>query len=96
MALEREFVHLLPRDVKLVGDELGRFAQYGEKGVLALFSDSTNVEKEGYTLSESDVRETLEDIFQNCDGRLIIAVFASNITRIQQVILEGRIVSKYQ
>ena len=66
--------------------ELGRFAQYGERGVLALFSDSTNVEKEGYTLSESDVRETLEDIFQNCDGRLIIAVFASNITRIQQII----------
>ena len=66
--------------------ELGRFAQYGERGVLALFSDSTNVEKEGYTLSESDVRETLQDIFQNCDGRLIIAVFASNITRIQQII----------
>jgi ribonuclease J len=66
--------------------QLGRFAQYGEKGVLALFSDSTNVEKEGYTLSESDVRNTLEEIFQHCDGRLITAVFASNITRIQQLI----------
>jgi ribonuclease J len=66
--------------------QLGRFAQYGERGVLALFSDSTNVEKEGYTLSESDVRDTLEEIFQHCDGRLITAVFASNITRIQQLI----------
>jgi ribonuclease J len=66
--------------------QLGRFAQYGERGVLALFSDSTNVEKEGYTLSESDVRNTLEEIFQHCYGRLITAVFASNITRIQQLI----------
>ncbi|HJX34043.1 MAG TPA: ribonuclease J [Desulfatiglandales bacterium] len=66
--------------------QLGRFAQYGERGVLALFSDSTNVEKEGYTLSESDVRNTLEEIFQHCEGRLITAVFASNITRIQQLI----------
>src|SRR4030042_7133666 len=66
--------------------QLGRFAQYGEKGVVALFSDSTNVEKEGYTLSESEVRDTLEEIFQHCEGRLITAVFASNITRIQQLI----------
>jgi ribonuclease J len=66
--------------------QLGRFAHYGEKGVLALFSDSTNVEKEGYTLSESEVRDTLEEIFQHCEGRLITAVFASNITRIQQLI----------
>jgi ribonuclease J len=66
--------------------QLGRFAQYGEKGVLLLFSDSTNVEKEGYTLSESDVRDTLEEIFQHCDGRLITAVFASNISRIQQIV----------
>ena len=66
--------------------QLGRFAQYGERGVLALFSDSTNVEKEGYTLSESEVKDTLEEIFQHCEGRLITAVFASNITRIQQLI----------
>ncbi len=66
--------------------QLGKFAQYGEKGVVALFSDSTNVEKEGYTLSESEVRDTLEEIFQHCEGRLITAVFASNITRIQQLI----------
>jgi ribonuclease J len=66
--------------------DLNRFAHYGESGVLALFSDSTNVEKEGFTLSESDVKNTLEEIFRHCEGRLIVAVFASNITRIRQVI----------
>jgi ribonuclease J len=66
--------------------DLNRFSFYGEKGVLALFSDSTNVEKEGYTLSESEVKETLENIFRHSNGRLIIAVFSSNIARIQQII----------
>ena len=66
--------------------DLVRFAHYGEKGVLALLSDSTNAEKEGFTLSEQDVTKTLEEFFQTSKGRLIIAVFASNITRIQQVI----------
>jgi len=66
--------------------DLGRFAHYGEQGVLAFFSDSTNAEKEGFTLSEKDVRKTLEDLFQSSAGRLIVAVFASNICRIQQVI----------
>lgn len=66
--------------------DLNRFAHYGETGVLAFFSDSTNVEKEGFTLSESDVRNTLEEVFLHCNGRLIVTVFASNITRIRQVI----------
>lgn len=66
--------------------DLNRFSYYGEKNVLALFSDSTNVEREGYTLSESDVKETLENIFRHSGGRLIVAVFASNIARIQQII----------
>lgn len=66
--------------------DLTRFAYYGEKGVLALFSDSTNAEKEGFTLSEGDVRKTLEAIFRNCCGRIVVASFASNISRIQQVI----------
>jgi ribonuclease J len=66
--------------------DLGRFSYYGEHDVLALFSDSTNIEREGFTLSERDVRRTLEDLFQSCEGRLIIAVFASNITRIQQIL----------
>ncbi len=66
--------------------DLNRFAHFGEKGVLALFSDSTNAEKEGFTLSEREVRKTLEDLFQACQGRIIVASFASNISRIQQVI----------
>ena len=66
--------------------DLNRFAHFGEKGVLALFSDSTNAEKDGFTLSEKMVRKTLEDLFQTCHGRIIVASFASNISRIQQVI----------
>jgi ribonuclease J len=66
--------------------DLIRFAHFGEKGVLAFFSDSTNAEKDGYTLSERDVKKTLRDFFLACPGRLIVASFASNITRIQEVI----------
>jgi len=66
--------------------DLPRFAHYGEQGVLALFSDSTNVEKEGFTLSEKEVTKTLETLFESCNGRLIVAVFASNISRIQQIV----------
>ena len=66
--------------------DLIRFAHYGKEGVLAFFSDSTNAEKEGYTLSERDVKKTLRDFFLACRGRLIVASFASNITRIQEVI----------
>ena len=66
--------------------DLNRFSFYGGKNVLALFSDSTNVEREGYTLSESDVKETLEGFFRHSEGRIIIAVFSSNIARIQQII----------
>ncbi len=66
--------------------DLIRFAHYGEKGVLAFLSDSTNAEKEGHTLSERDVQKTLRDFFVASPGRLIIASFASNITRIQEVI----------
>jgi ribonuclease J len=66
--------------------DLIRFAHYGNKGVLALFSDSTNVEKDGFTLSEREVKRTLEVLFRLSKGRLIVASFASNITRIQQII----------
>lgn len=70
--------------------DMARFGAYGEEGVLALFSDSTNVERKGYTLSEKDVGNTLREIFQECYGRIIVAVFASNIHRIQQVIQLAR------
>ncbi len=66
--------------------DLNRFAYYGSQGVLALLSDSTNAEKEGFTLSEQDVKKTLESLFQESKGRIIVAIFASNISRIQQVV----------
>lgn len=66
--------------------DMARFGAYGEEGVLLLLSDSTNVERPGYTLSEKDVGNTLREIMQDCRGRVIVAVFASNLHRIQQVI----------
>jgi len=66
--------------------DINAFALYGEKGVLALMSDSTNVEKEGYTIPEQQIRDRLEDIILHSDGRVIVAMFASNIARIQQII----------
>ncbi|MBT9448364.1 MAG: RNase J family beta-CASP ribonuclease, partial [Desulfobacterales bacterium] len=71
--------------------DLARFAAFGEEGVLALMSDSTNVEKEGYNISEKEIGNTLENICRECSGRIIIAMFASNITRIQQVVDIARI-----
>ncbi|MDY6909359.1 MAG: ribonuclease J [Thermodesulfobacteriota bacterium] len=66
--------------------DLARFAAHGEEGVLALLSDSTNVEREGYTLSEREIGRTLREIFRECPGRIVVAVFASNLHRIQQVV----------
>jgi len=66
--------------------DLDRFADFGEKGVLCLFSDSTNAEKEGSTISEKEIQKTLETYFQSSQGRIIIASFASNISRIQLAI----------
>ena len=65
--------------------DLASFARYGERGVLALLSDSTNVEREGYTLSEKSVGEAFADIFPGCRGRIIVAAFSSSIHRVQQV-----------
>lgn len=62
-----------------------RFAAYGEKGVRLLLSDSTNVEREGYTPSERVVGRYLAEIFQASQGRVFVATFSSNIPRIQQV-----------
>lgn len=66
--------------------DYARFSEYGEKGVLLLLSDSTNVEKEGYTMSEKEIGKTFEEIFSASIGRIIVAAFSSNIHRIQQVI----------
>ncbi len=65
--------------------DYARFSEYGEKGVLALFSDSTNVEKAGYTLSEKEIGANIEDILRAATGRVILATFASHIHRMQQV-----------
>ncbi|MDP4177517.1 MAG: ribonuclease J [Bacillota bacterium] len=66
--------------------DLGRFAELGKKGVLLMMADSTNVERPGYTMSEKTVGATFQDIFASAKGRIIVATFASNIHRIQQVI----------
>ena len=66
--------------------DLARFANYGEKGVLLLMSDSTNAEKPGYTKSESILIDKMIEIFSESKGRIIVATFASNIHRIQQVL----------
>lgn len=67
-----------------------RFAQLGEKGVLVLMSDSTNVERPGYTLSERVVGQTFDETFRHARERIIIATFASNIHRLQQAIITAR------
>jgi len=66
--------------------DLATFARYGSEGVLALLSDSTNVEREGYTLSERLVGEAFDEIFPRCPGRIIVAAFSSNVHRVQQAV----------
>jgi ribonuclease J len=63
-----------------------RFAAYGEKGVLLLMSDSTNVERSGHTPSEREVGTTLEQIIEHSTGKVLVSTFSSSIPRIQQVI----------
>jgi ribonuclease J len=63
-----------------------RFAACGEKGVLLLLSDSTNVERPGYTLSEREVGRNLQQIFQESAGKILVSTFSSSIPRIQQVV----------
>ena len=67
--------------------DLQRFAEIGKKGVLALMSDSTNAERKGFTQSEKTVGITFDHIFaEHQNTRLIIATFASNVDRVQQII----------
>ena len=70
--------------------DIGRFAELGKEGVLALLADSTNAERPGYTASEKLVGESLSNLFQKAgDNRIIVATFSSNIHRIQQIIDEA-------
>ena len=76
-------------DYTPIGEEpnnLGRLAELGNKGVLALLSDSTNAERKGFTMSESSVGAEFEKLFFNCTKRIIVATFASNVHRIQQIV----------
>ena len=66
--------------------DLGRFAALGQEGVLALLADSTNVERPGYTMSERKVAATFDQQMEIATGRVIIAMFASNVKRIQAVV----------
>lgn len=83
-------IDFTPIDGKVA--DLARFAELGKKGVTVLLADSTNVERPGYTMSESIVGESFEKIFHGAKGRVIVATFASNIHRVQQIITAA---SKY-
>jgi ribonuclease J len=65
--------------------DLGRFVELSQKGVIVLMADSTNVERPGYTMSESIVGETFERLFAKAEGRIIVATFASNVHRVRQI-----------
>ena len=66
--------------------DFGRIADLGNKGILALMSDSTNAERKGFTMSESFVGTVFDDLFTNCTKRIVVATFASNVHRIQQIV----------
>ena len=66
--------------------DLRRIAELGNRGILALMSDSTNAERKGFTMSESSVGEVIDRLFLNCTKRIVVATFASNIHRVQQII----------
>ncbi len=86
---------------------LNRIAEIGKQGVLLLMSESTNVEKTGYTMSESVVQDTINKVFQDAKGRrIIIATFASNVDRLgmiielakqyrRKIVLSGRSMQRY-
>lgn len=67
--------------------DLGKFAELGRKGVLALFADSTNAERAGYTQTEKTISDSFDRLFQKGEkSRIIIASFASNVSRVQQIV----------
>jgi len=76
------------------GTDVNAFARCGQEGVLLLMSDSTNVEKDGYTISDQDVGETITGIGSTASGRIIVALFASSIPRIQQAIKTARVTGR--
>lgn len=77
-------VDFTPIDDKVM--DLGRIAELGNKGIIALMSDSTNSERKGYTMSESTVGDVFDRLFQNNKKRIVVATFASNVHRVQQIV----------
>ena len=77
-------VDFTPIDDKIM--DLGRIAELGNKGVLALMSDSTNSERKGFTMSERTIGEVFDRLFQNNKKRIVVATFASNVHRVQQIV----------
>ena len=77
-------VDYTPIDGKIM--DLGRIAELGNQGILALMSDSTNSERKGFTMSESSVGEVLDKLFIHCTKRIVVATFASNVHRVQQIV----------
>ncbi len=73
--------------------DLARLGQLGKQGVIALLSDSTNVEKPGHTESERKVAEKFDELFKGCEKRIIVTTFASNVQRIQQIV---NVAAKYK
>lgn len=69
-----------------VRPDLTRIAEIGRKGVTLLIADSTNVERPGHTLSESTIGDTFNELFSKAEGRILVATFASNVHRVQQII----------
>ena len=77
-------VDYTPIDGKLMN--FGRIAELGNQGILALMSDSTNAERKGFTMSESSVGEVFDKLFLHCTKRIVVATFASNVHRVQQIV----------
>ena len=77
-------VDYTPIDDKVI--DLGRIAELGNEGILALLSDSTNSERKGFTMSESSVGEVFDKLFLNNTKRIVVATFASNVHRVQQIV----------
>jgi ribonuclease J len=66
--------------------DLHRFAQLGSEGVLAMFCDSTNIDRRGYTGSEAEVEDAFEEIFTSTEGKIVVATFASSLYRLQIIV----------
>ena len=77
-------VDYTPIDGKIM--DFGRIAELGKEGILALMADSTNAERKGFTMSESSGGEVFEKLFSNCTKRIVVATFASNVHRVQQIV----------